>query len=509
MKKWERQELICGGGGGKLGEYTEGLIDNIGVGVSVISQEMEILWLNKILKEWFPSIDVGKKPLCYRSFYSPPKEAICDYCPTIKAFKYGQIYSSETGVCADRNIYLVTAAPLENEKGEITAVVETVQNITRIKKLEQEIREARDFLKNIIESSADSIVTTSLDGTITTSSRGAEKLFGYKAEDMIGKSVLELYQEELKKERMEWVEKLKKEEVIRNIRTKIYNAKGELIDISLSLSLMKDGEGRAIGTVGVAKDISREVKLEQEREDSNKKLRAAYEELKELDSVKDDLISNVSHELRTPITIAKSAIELATEEKDEEKRNELLAMGRNALLRQNRIVGDLIDVARIQRGALKLEFESIDLKHAVEAVVHEMLPVAMKSGIKIKTSIPESLEVTADFEELRHMLSNLIDNAIKFNKEGGEVLIEVKRSGGFAEVSVTDTGVGIAKEHLSKVFERFYQIDASSTRRYDGTGLGLAIVKDIIEAHGGKIWAESEVGKGSKFTFVLPADART
>ncbi|MBI5252860.1 MAG: hypothetical protein HY930_00455 [Euryarchaeota archaeon] len=248
----------------------------------------------------------------------------------------------------------------------------------------------------------------------------------------------------------------------------------------------------------------KKIALQRELKESHEELQHAYEELKSLDELKGNIVANVSHELRTPITICKSAIELALEETDEKKRKELLAMGRNALLKQNRIVGDLIDVARIERGALKLEFESIDLKQAVEAVVFEMLPIAVKSDVKVKTSIPESLEVKADFNELRHVLSNLIDNAIKFSKEGGEVLIEAKRRGEFAEVSVSDAGIGIAKEHLSKVFERFYQADASSTRRYGGAGLGLAVAKEIVEAHGGKIWAESELGKGSRFTFTIP-----
>ena len=352
-------------------EYTKELTDNIGVGVSVISQKMEILWMNRTFKEWFPSIDVGKKPLCYRSFYSPPKEAICDYCPTIKAFKYGHVFSSETGVCADGNIYFVTAAPLKNEKGDVTTVIETVQNITERKRAEEALKKA-------------------------------------------------------------------------------------------------------------------------------------YDELKSLDVLKSDIISNVSHELRTPITIAKGAIEMAMNEKDEEKRNELLAMARSALLRQNRIVGDLVDIGKIGRGALKLKFESVDLEQVIEATVREMLPLAAKNEVKIKTSVPESLQVKADFYALHHVLTNLLDNAIKFNKESGEVSIEAKRKGEFAEVSVSDTGIGVTKENLPKIFERFYQADASPARKYGGTGLGLAVVKEIVEAHGGKIWAESELGKGSKFYFTLP-----
>lgn len=141
-------------------ERAENLIDNVAIGVFLISPKMEILWLNKTLKEWFPSIDVGKKPLCYRSFYSPSKKGICDYCPTIKTFEDGEVHSSETGVCADGNIYFVTAAPLKNEKGETTAVIETVQNITERKRAEEALRRSHNLLAAISRAQSHFIIDT-------------------------------------------------------------------------------------------------------------------------------------------------------------------------------------------------------------------------------------------------------------------------------------------------------------------------------------------------------------
>ncbi|MBI5253502.1 MAG: DUF3365 domain-containing protein, partial [Euryarchaeota archaeon] len=183
--------------------------------------------------------------------------------------------------------------------------------------------------------------------------------------------------------------------------------------------------------IHIAQELTNQTAIALENARLVEDLDKSYEELKTLDQLKNNIVANVSHELRTPITVVKGAIELAIEEKDEEKRNELLAMGRNALLRQNRIVGDLIDVARIERSAMKLRFESIDLRQVIEEATQEMLPLAMKSEVKIKTSLP-SLQVKANLDERRHVLSNLIDNAIKFNKKGGEVLIEAKRKGEFA-----------------------------------------------------------------------------
>jgi PAS domain S-box-containing protein len=247
----------------QLEEYLKkNLIDNLSLGVSIVSPEMKILWMNRTLQDWFPSIDVRKSPLCYRSFYSPPREEICSYCPTIKAFRDGEIHTSETDVCADGNIYLITSVPIKNDAGEILAVVETVQNITQRKKLEEEIREARDFLDAIVESSADAIVTVDLEGKITFWSKGAEELYGYKAEEIIGKPVADLYPPELRKQRAEWTERLLRGETIRNMRTQIYNKDGKLVDISLSLSLLRDSQGKPIGTVGVSRDISKEIRAE-------------------------------------------------------------------------------------------------------------------------------------------------------------------------------------------------------------------------------------------------------
>ncbi|MFQ6137425.1 MAG: sensor histidine kinase, partial [Candidatus Hydrothermarchaeales archaeon] len=128
-----------------------------------------------------------------------------------------------------------------------------------------------------------------------------------------------------------------------------------------------------------------------------------------------------------------------------------------------------------------------------------------ENEIEIKTSIQEDLpKVRADFDELKHVIINLLDNAIKFNRRGGKVLIEAGPQGNVVEVSVSDTGIGIAEEHLEKIFDRLYQVDISTTRKHGGIGMGLAVAKEIVEAHGGEITVKSELGKGSRFRFTLP-----
>jgi signal transduction histidine kinase len=235
---------------------------------------------------------------------------------------------------------------------------------------------------------------------------------------------------------------------------------------------------------------------------ANDKLKLAYEELKELSHLKDSLISNVSHELRTPITIAKGAIDLAYDEKDPRRREKLLSMAMEALERQNRIVGDLI----IYHENKKVDGQEVtDLAQAVAISVGIFRKMAEKRGVELRVGDMGKLPlVRGNMERVIHVLSNLLDNAIKFNHRGGEVVIETGKRNGKVEVCVTDTGIGIPGEKLKIVFDRFYQVDPSLTRRYGGTGMGLAVARKIVEGYGGEIRVESEVGRGSRFCFTLP-----
>jgi signal transduction histidine kinase len=237
----------------------------------------------------------------------------------------------------------------------------------------------------------------------------------------------------------------------------------------------------------------------------HEKTREAYEELKTLDELKSNIISNVSHELRTPITIARGALELAINEKDMKMMHALLKMAFDALVRQNLIIGDLIEAARMEKGRRELKLTAVDVAQAVALVCGEFEPLVIRSKLKMRVRVEEDLPlVKADYEQLRHVLRNLIGNAVKFNKEGGSVTIEAAKKKDMVEICVSDTGIGIPKNKLSKIFGLLYQVDSSMTRSYGGTGMGLAIVKEIVEAHGGKIEVESEPGNGSRFCFTLP-----
>ncbi len=246
-------------------------------------------------------------------------------------------------------------------------------------------------------------------------------------------------------------------------------------------------------------------RAEEELQKAHNELQHAYAELRTIETLKNDIIANVSHELRTPLTVAKGTIELAMDEKDEKERKKILRAGKNALLKQNDIIEDLITASEFWRGKLKLKFEDLELEEVLSTMRGEIGRKAEEKNIAIKFSIPERLpKIRADYSALQRILRNLIDNAIKFNKAGGEVTIYAKKNEGMITICISDTGIGIAKEHMGKLFAPLYQIDPSTTRRYSGTGMGLAATKRLVEAHGGRIWAESELGKGSRFCFTVP-----
>lgn len=263
---------------------------------------------------------------------------------------------------------------------------------------------------------------------------------------------------------------------------------------------------RLLESVGRQTAIAVEnARLYDELRERNVELKRAVEALKSLDEMKTNLIANVSHELRTPITICKGALELAIEERDSRTVRRLLKIAHDALARENRIIGDLLEVAKHERSALKLKLETFDIADVAKLIVGELEALALKNKVKIENAIPVGLpKVKADYEMVMKVLRIFIENAIKFNDEGGKVYLEARSIKDFIEVCVSDTGIGVEKKHLDRIFDRFYQVDSGLTRRYGGTGLGLAIAKDIIELHGGKIGAESESGKGSKFYFTLP-----
>jgi signal transduction histidine kinase len=240
-------------------------------------------------------------------------------------------------------------------------------------------------------------------------------------------------------------------------------------------------------------------------------LEIANQELKRIDQIKSEFVSVASHELRTPLAAIKNAIQLILSGKTgeiNEDQSRFLSMAERNISRLTNILNDLLNLSRIESGKIGMEFEELDLRVPIEFILTSLKPQADGKSIQLAMEIQKDLpSVYADRQRLEQILTNLIGNAIKFTPEGGKIMVSAKSLNGQENrvaISVKDSGIGIPEDQREKIFEKFHQVEDSLRRSIAGTGLGLAITRGLVEAHNGKIWVESEVGKGSTFTFTLP-----
>jgi two-component system phosphate regulon sensor histidine kinase PhoR len=229
-------------------------------------------------------------------------------------------------------------------------------------------------------------------------------------------------------------------------------------------------------------------------------------QLERLERVRQEFLSNVSHELRTPLTAIIAFVETLEEGAIEDSANNrrfLTVIRRNAE-RMHSLIDDILELSAIEAGIVTVEPHAVRLRSVIEDITTALAARAEARSIKLRNQIAQGVIVYADARRLEQMLTNLIDNAVKFNREGGEVTIRHAATATRDCVSVIDTGDGVAGEHIERIFERFYRVDRARSRNEGGTGLGLAIVKHLARAHGGEATVQSTPGKGSTFTIELP-----
>jgi two-component system sensor histidine kinase GlrK len=236
--------------------------------------------------------------------------------------------------------------------------------------------------------------------------------------------------------------------------------------------------------------------------------------LKELDQLKDDFVSSVSHELRSPLSAIAGYVELLTsrplEEIKPEKRTKAFGIIQESTGRLTTFINDILDLAKLKAGRVEIRKSPVNVRKTAEDILNLFAPLFDKKKLTGKLEVPEDIPVVAlDEEKIKQVITNLVSNAYKFTPEGGSITFHGEYDDDKITISVIDTGIGIPKEHAGQLFERFKQVPGTREKigGPKGTGLGLAIAKGIVEAHGGKIWVESEIGQGSSFRFFLPRAA--
>ncbi|MDD4899324.1 MAG: ATP-binding protein [Candidatus Omnitrophica bacterium] len=355
---------------------------------------------------------------------------------------------------------------------ELNTVIAGLQE--KIFFLERESRKDQAILNSMIEG----VVVLAADTRITSLNPTVEKIFGIDAQEATGKLFLEAIRNNELNELVSDV--LEKKEFISKEISTVWPLKKHF-EINAS-PILEDKEIR--GCLLVIHDIT---------------------EIRKLETMRRDFVANVSHELKTPLTSIKGFIETLLEGALDDKENSrhFLEIIRDHANRLDSLTQDLLILSSAESKEAQLDLSSIDLKELADKVLLGFKAQLKKKDISIRNEIPAGLTVQADSDKIEQVLTNLIDNAIKFNREKGWVRIYSEETHSKIKVGVEDSGFGIPEKDLPRIFERFYRVDKARSRELGGTGLGLSIVKHIVELHGGSVGLESTEGLGSNFFFSL------
>ena len=341
------------------------------------------------------------------------------------------------------------------------------------------------FYKFVIDSLPTGVVTVNADLEITGFNHWAEKMTGYRAEEVMGRSCGEILQGGMCNASCPLRTVFKDHKPISLLTTTIRNKWGETIPVRMNTAGLFDDEGHLIGGVESFTDISR---------------------LKTLEREKGNLISMFAHDMKSSLSIIGGfVLRLLNKRSDinEEKQEKYLDIIKKEANKLEFLVDDFLEFSRLQTGKLKLEFSATSLDRELMELFRAYRPRATQSGINIELQNEEALPIIgADVKRLRRVFTNLLDNAFKFSEKKGTITIKTEETDQGIIIKITDEGTGIGSKDLPYIFDSFFR--GQGTEKKEGSGLGLAVVKAIVEGHGGRILVESELGRGSIFTVILP-----
>ena len=400
---------------------------------------------------------------------------------------------------------LVAAQLSPNEQLREMALLQERADAMEVELKELQEREiAAKRLAAIVESSDDAIVFKDLNGIIRTWNKGAERIFGYTAEETIGKPVTILFPADQLDEESGILARIRKGERIEHYETVRKHKDGRLLDISLTVSPVKDDEGKIIGASKIARDITDRKRIERQ-------VATAFEREKAIARMKDDFLATLSHELRTPINpVLLIASDRASDDSlPQEIRAEFETIQKNVEI-QARLVDDLLDLSRITHGKMNLNFQTVDVHATLQAAIQTVREAAKSKGVQMVAKLEADQHfISGDPVRLQQIFWNLLNNAIKFTPKGGCILVETHScpDRDALNIKFTDTGIGMTPDELKRIFEPFEQGNHAGEKasEYGGLGLGLAISKKLVELHSGRIEAASEgYNRGTTFSVDFP-----
>jgi PAS domain S-box-containing protein len=381
-----------------------------------------------------------------------------------------------------------TPVPHYDEGRRLVAYDGLISNITERKRAEEALREKTALLSGLLASIPDIVFFKDKEGVYLGCNPEFARFVGQDTPSIVGSTDYDLFSKEIADFFREQDRIMMDQGEPRHNEEWIEYPDGARVRIDTLKATLRDVDGQVIGMLGVSRDIT---------------------ERKRLETTKDDFVSMVSHELRTPIAVIKETIALVLEEVAGPvggEQRELMSAAKRNVDRLARLINDVLDLQKLQAGQVEFRPAAEDVAEIVGEVHAFMLPVAREKGLALEKAAADLPRVVLDRDKILQVLTNLVSNAIKFTDRGSVVISASRGDDGGVLFSVADTGIGIRAEDISKLFKAFSQVSACARWEKGSTGLGLVISKEIVTAHGGRIWAESEPGKGSTFRVLLPAE---
>ncbi|MEO6330749.1 MAG: PAS domain S-box protein [Ginsengibacter sp.] len=392
----------------------------------------------------------------------------------------------------DKIIIALTISPIKDAGGKITGISKIARDISD----ETEAKRKESMLAAIIDSSDDAIISKTLNGIITSWNVAAQKMFEYTESEAIGKHISIIIPPGRIAEEAVIIENIRQGNKIDHFETVRVSKNGKEINISLTVSPIKDKNGKIIGASKVARDIAEKAEAEKQRQLFTQKLQA-------LNDYKDEFIAIASHELKTPVTVVKANLQMLEYKMANDANVEFVYKTLAQVNKLSELINSMLDVSKIQFGKLHLYTAVFELDTLLKVIVENMQQTTLGHEIICKVC-DETLLANADSKRIEQVMVNLLTNAIKYSPNHGDIIVDAIKTDGNIIVSVKDNGIGIPAGDIDNIFSRFYRVSGAAAG-FSGSGIGLYISAEIIKQHGGKIWVESEAGKGSVFYFSIPA----